>query len=184
MIPARSLISWLDPLLVRQSLVALVAALMVWLVDGVYRSGHAEPGSIVIDMPVYSQVTHGDLIIQAEGLVEAAINRQFGQVSELLKVEVVVLGNRNGEMVPILTTVVSRNQWQENPQVNAWTQYYSNSYALLQRHEERPGGEERVAAIPQVSSVNRTSSSSIDRAYDEGRLTGREIQRGYLDDLD
>ncbi|MGF1521916.1 MAG: hypothetical protein ACFBSF_06285 [Leptolyngbyaceae cyanobacterium] len=168
----------------RQFLVASAAALMVWLVGDVYRPGHAEPGAIVIDMPVYGQVTHGDLVSQAEGLAEAAISRQFGQNSELLKVEVVVLGDRNGEMVPILTVTVSRTQWQENPQVDAWTEYYSNSYALLRLHEEGLGNEASVAVASQRPVASRTSSSSIDQAYDEGRLAGEAIQREYLADLD
>lgn len=168
----------------RKLMVALAAALMVWLVDGAYRPGLAEPGTIVIDMPVYGQVTHGDLVSQAESLAEAAINRQFGQNSELLKVEVFVLGDRNGETVPILTVTVSRTQWQENPQVDAWTEYYSNSYALLRLHEEGLGNEESVAVASQRPAASRTSSSLIDQAYDEGRLPGEVIQREYLADLD
>ncbi|NJL88163.1 MAG: hypothetical protein HC886_22880 [Leptolyngbyaceae cyanobacterium SM1_1_3] len=139
----------------------------------------------VIDLPVSAQITDSALIEQAELLVGREVSRQFSQNSALSEVQVVVVGSRYGEVVPILSTAVSRTQWQQTPQVSAWTQYYSASYALLQRH-----GEEAIAAAPvrgnatnrpfQLAQVNQ---AAIDAAYDENRLTTAEAQ-AYLSNLD
>lgn len=177
--------------LARRFLVASVAALVVCLVDGFYRSGSAVPGAFVVDMPLYSQVAHDGLLNQAEALAESEINRRFDQDASLTEIVVVVVGSRNGEAIPVLTTRVSRTQWQENPQVSAWTQYYnSQTYALLQRHEERSRSgsatSSRDSAAPSSAAQNRdrTPSDLIDGAYDDGRLGGEDIQRQYLEQLD
>ncbi|MEB3359965.1 MAG: hypothetical protein VKK04_24780 [Synechococcales bacterium] len=174
-------------------LAAIAAAWIVYFWGGSYLPAQAEvesvieDGSVVINMPVYGQVTYSDLAAEAESLAEEAIARQFTQNPSLPTVRVVVLSNRNGEMIPILTTTVSREQWQANPQVSAWTQYYA-SYGLIQRHGERdtvaiaPGGSP-PNGLNNRNAISRSRSSQIDEAFDEGRLTGRAAQ-DYLSDLD
>ncbi|MBW4650700.1 MAG: hypothetical protein KME06_18720 [Kastovskya adunca ATA6-11-RM4] len=133
-------------------------------------------------MPLYGQIIYGDLITEAELLVSRVINGQFTQSADTSTVQVVVMGNRNGEVIPILTTTVSRTQWQKTPQVRAWTEYYMNSYALIQRHEVRQVAT--VAAAPvRSTATNNREQTLIDTAFDEGRLTGKAAQK-YLDDLD
>lgn len=168
-------------ILVCQSLMAFLAASMLSLLNSIYQPTHAETPNFVIEISVDAQTLYSDLITQAESLVSDAINRQFGQDPNLPISQIVVMGDRNGEIIPILTTTVSRAQWQENPQVNAWTKYYGASYALLQRYRQ----EEQVAMAP-VSSTARSSlerSFQIDEAFDSGRLTGQAAQ-SYLSDLD
>lgn len=133
-------------------------------------------------MSVYGLVEYEDFFRRAEAMVSDEISRQFSQNPDLPKVEVMVVGDRNGEIVPILTTTVSRAQWQETPRVSIWTEYYNPSYALLQRHEGQP--TETVARTPARATINDQSPiSEIDRAFDEGRLTGATAQE-YLDELD
>lgn len=181
---ARFLASWLRVSSTCKFLVTSAATLAVWFLVSAGQSWVANPETVVINVPVYSQVLHSDLVTQAESLAEAEIDRQFNQSTSVSEIQVVVLGDRNGEMVPILTTTVSRTQWQENPQVAAWTQYYSNSYALLRRHEDGSGNEAGVAVAARRPAGNRLPPSAIDRAFDERRLSGEAIQREYLADLD
>lgn len=168
-------------ILTRQLLIAFIAAWILGFLDGSNRPAQAEMQGVVIDIPIYGQTIYTDLTAQAELLVGNAINDQFGQNPVLSSVQVVVTGDRHGEIIPILTTTVSRTQWQENPQVNAWTKYYSASYALLQRHEQ----VETVAIAPIRSTAvsNLERSFQIDEAFDSGRLTGPPAQ-AYLSDLD
>jgi hypothetical protein len=151
--------------------------------DGSYQPARAEDQHVVVNMPVYGQVIHSDLVAQAESLLSEAISRQFNQNPNLSTVQVDVVGDRHGEIIPLLTVTVSRTQWQANPQVSAWSRYYSASYALLQRYES----EETVAVVP-GSSVGSTDPEIrdrflIDEAFDSGRLTGTAAQE-YLSDLD
>ena len=184
MTPARLLASWSRIVSTRQFLVASVAIPIVWFFASAGQSWRANPETVVIDIPLYGQVVQSDLVAQAETLAEAEISRQFSRNGGVSEIQVVVLGDRNGETVPILTATVSRTQWQENPQVDAWTQYYSNSYALLRRHEDGSSNEADVAVAARRSAGNRLPPSVIDRAYDEGRLSGEAVQREYLADLD
>ncbi|NJO72329.1 MAG: hypothetical protein HC833_00240 [Leptolyngbyaceae cyanobacterium RM1_406_9] len=164
-------------------LLAAIAAICVLILSGSYQPARAEDERIVIDMPVNGQVIHNALIAQAESLLGEAIDRQFSQNANLSTLQVDVVGDRHGEMIPVLTVTVSRTQWQANPQVSAWSRYYNASYALLQRHES----EETVAIAP-VSPAGFTNASVeerfwIDQAFDSGRLTGSAAQ-DYLSDLD
>jgi hypothetical protein len=157
------------------------AAVCFWFPVDSYRPVRAEAESIVVDMSVYGQVEYGDFFSQAEAMANEEISRQFSQNPELSEVRVVIVGDRDGEIVPILTIAVSRTQWQETPRTSAWAEYYNSSYALLQRHERRTetvarvsGRGTRGAGIP---------VAQIDRALDEGRLSGEAAQE-YLPELD
>ena len=169
-------------ILIRQLLIALTPALSLGLLKGSYQLAHAEMQGLVIEIPVYGQAVPGSLTAQAELLVSSAIERQFKQNPGLSTIQVVVTGDRNGEIIPILTTTASRAQWQAKPQVKAWTKYYSSSYALLQRHEQKA----EIAAAPPARPVamrNLQAAAQIDAAFDAGRLTGQAAQK-YLNNLD
>ncbi len=186
-------------ILVRQFLIILVTACSLVMLKGSQKPAYAETQSIVIEMPIYSQAASSNLTAEAESLVSNAINNQFALSPDLTTVQVVVVIQRNGEVIPFLTTTVSRAQWQESSQVQAWTRYYGVSHALLQRHEQ-----ETVIAtsFPSSSSVSSspvapvgTSNSGnsrqaqidraarIDNAFDSGVLTGQSAQ-DLLSDLD
>jgi hypothetical protein len=155
---------------------------ILYLIASSNQPIQAETEGIVIDMPLDSPIIHNysDLIAEAELLVENAIKIHLSQNSELSGVQLVITGNRNGEIIPILTTNVSRTQWQANPQVKAWTQYYHASYTLLQRHD--------VAQVARVEATSRKSNETmlqidIDRYLDEGSLTGEAAQE-HISNID
>lgn len=140
-------------------------------------------GQVFVDMPIYSRTSSDDLIAQAESIAEQKVNQYFSANPDLAEVEVVVLGSRNGDVIPVLTTAVSRSQWQENPQVSAWSKYYT-AYALLRRHDERRPTQ--VAAAPSRRSstaVSQGISIQFDRQFDSNQLRGRTVQ-SYADLVD
>lgn len=163
---------------------AIISSTAVALALGIGNQLVCASGKLVLEIPLYGQVPYKDLISQAESLVSGSIDQQFSQHAEN-SVEVVVLGNRNGDIIPILSTTVSREQWQTQPQVRAWTQYYA-SQSLLQRHNTEEAqtiaAAERPSRSP-VSSVSTQRRSDIDRAWDDGRLTGTAAQE-TLSELD
>jgi len=181
-------------ILVRQFLIILAAACSLVMLKGSHKPAYAETQSIVIEMPIYGQVISSNLTAEAELLVSSAINNQFEQNPALTTVQVVVAINRNGEVIPFLATTVSRAQWQERSQVQAWTRYYGLSHALLQRHEQEstiatslPSSSLVTPIVP--SNLENSPQTQIDRAaridnaFDSGILTGQSAQ-DLLSDLD
>jgi len=154
----------------------------------------ANPPNLTLELPIYTLTEQRDLVAQAERMAQAAIAREFQQKPALSMVQVVVLGNRHGNLVPILTVSVTRSQWQQNPRVSAWTQYYASG-RLLQRPDPQPAEppDSVVAAQP----ANPTQSgqpetgprgvggrgATIDQAWDTGQMTRSQAQ-DYLSDLD
>lgn len=140
-------------------------------------------GPVLLDMPIYNQVSRNDLISQAEYMVSQEINRRFDADPDLAEIELTVLGSRNGDIVPVLSTAVSRTQWEENSQVSAWTRYY-DAYALIQRHDAQP--TQVAVSSPSRRSVtvaSRGVSVQFDRQFDTGQLSGRTVQ-DYVDLVD
>lgn len=140
-------------------------------------------GPVLLEMPIYDRTSSDDLIGRAESMASQEINHHFDSDSSLAEIEVVVLGSRNGDVIPVLTTTVSRTQWQENPQVSAWTKYYS-AYALIRRHDRQQPTQ--VATRPSRRSTavaSRGVSTQFDRQFDAGQLTGRTVQT-YADLVD
>lgn len=159
-----------------------IAACSICLMAGNPEPGWSETKGIVIDMPLDSPImdSYGDLKIEAGLLAENTINHQFSQNTEISAIQVVIMGNRKGDVIPIMTTNVSRSQWQENPQVKAWTQYYDAAYTLLQRHDLGQVARVRTTSI---KSGGTMLQSDIDKALDEGSLTGAATQE-HLSNLD
>ncbi|HEY9881391.1 MAG TPA: hypothetical protein V6D29_23240 [Leptolyngbyaceae cyanobacterium] len=159
------------------------AASIIWFTGNSYRPAHADTeDALIVDMPVNEQVISNSLVEQAEQLAVSTINQQFSQNSSLSEIKVMVMGNRYGEVIPVLTTSVSRTQWQAMPQISAWTQYYSASYALFQRHDLQENSRVARAPVNVPATPALVLSSQIDQAYDEGHLIGVEAQQ-YLDYL-
>ncbi len=139
-------------------------------------------GPVLLDMPIYDRSSSDDLISQAESMVTQEINRHFETNPSRAEIEIVVLGSRNGDVIPVLTTTVSRTQWRSNPQVSAWTKYYT-SYALFQRHDTQPT---QVATSPSRRSTAVASqgiAAQFDRQFDSGQLSDRVVQ-SYVDFVD
>ncbi|MBD2260552.1 hypothetical protein [Pseudanabaena sp. FACHB-2040] len=164
------------------------AVCFFWFLGQGVQPARAETERIIIEMSVYGQMMPGDLTTQAESMASDLVSRHFSQSASSSEVEVVIVGDRHGEIVPILTTAVSRTQWQENPQVSAWTRYYNASHALLQRHEETENttiasSSGRSGNISPVGISSLGQVAQIDAAFDQGRLTGVAAQP-YLSYLD
>lgn len=72
------------------------------------------------------------LLQQAEDLATVAIEQEFIENTQTTKISVTVLGENNGQIVPLLRSKVSRNQWQRDSRISRWTKYFTiNSGVLL-----------------------------------------------------
>ena len=155
------------------------------------------PTTVQIEMPIYSPVLHRNVIVQAEALVRNRIRQILRQEQSVAQVRVYVLGNYHGNIIPVLTTTVSRTQWQSSPDVRRWTDY-NDSYALFQRPSpsrtvvarraepisrrtaaSRPSGRarppERASSSKEKPESDRlTEQESL---FDRGGLAGAQVQQ-------
>lgn len=72
-----------------------------------------------------------NLMQQAESIASESINREFDRLSTVEEVKVTISGERNGQEVPLLSTKVSRLNWQAQPKIQSWTNYFTKAAILL-----------------------------------------------------
>lgn len=68
---------------------------------------------------------------RAEIIARAGVQRSFD--SDVLMTDVIVniVGENQGTSMPVMTVSVSRRDWQAQPDVTAWAQYYDAARTLL-----------------------------------------------------
>jgi hypothetical protein len=157
------------------------AIFVMGFLSGTSQSVQAE--TYLINLPVTSGIPYRHLMTQAEGKVKDTIRHQFNQNPHLSRLQVVVTGDRQGEILPILTTTVSRAQWQTNPQVQTWTRYYNASYALIQRHDLKRNPTIVVAPNQPIITTFRSHTLPIDAPRKIHHFTEKTMQT-RLSDLD
>lgn len=150
------------------------------------KAAKANPAYYTVDMALSGYFRYEDVMSQAEQLASIEIVRQFNASPNLNELQVVVLGQRYGEIVPILSAQVSREQWLASPRASSWIRYYNAAYSLLNRTDEDRQFDRIQPASPYVAS--QTSSSQdprvqVESAFSEGRLSRREYQ-DLVDALD
>lgn len=177
--------------LVRISLSAI--ALSTFLcISPPHQPAWATPDQIMLELPLSADANAQKVLLQAESMVSATLDQRFSQDSALSTLEVVILGNQNGQILPMLTTTVSREQWVTNPQVELWSTY-SNSFAALFYPSRPPQVIAARPPQPQVARRPQTPRPSvrlperfvvqIEQSYDEGRLSRQQLNQ-YVDLLD
>ncbi|MBE9028914.1 hypothetical protein IQ266_03950 [filamentous cyanobacterium LEGE 11480] len=141
----------------------------------------AKAGRFAFELPVYGQVAHQNLATQVRPFVTQQVDRQFRQDPNLEVVEIFITVNRNGDVMPLLTTAVSRSQWQQSPQISLWTRYHG-SYADFQRPTR---SFRRSVIATQRRNVNSWQgvASRLEISLDRGKLSKRLAQQ-KLSDLD
>ncbi|NEO32165.1 MAG: hypothetical protein F6K36_17375 [Symploca sp. SIO3C6] len=71
------------------------------------------------------------LLKQAESFLENSINQEFAQNPEATEVAIMILGEHQGQIVPLLHAIVSRSVWQQDLTKSDWLSYFSRSEILL-----------------------------------------------------
>ena len=91
----------------------------------------AEARQINLTLTSSSNSTFTSLVQQAESLAHGTIEQIFVAYPSVTEVSVMILGDRNGQEVPLLVSKVSRSDWQRDPSIRTRTQYFSSSELLL-----------------------------------------------------
>lgn len=91
----------------------------------------AETKSLNFKLASDNNQTFTNLMQQAEILAIDSITQEFAQQSTVTEVAVPIIGERNGQEVPVLFSKVSRPDWQTKPNIQMWTKYFTKAAVLL-----------------------------------------------------
>lgn len=144
----------------------------------------ARAEQMTFEVFVEQSLGHRDVVKQAEVSAQQKISQQFRQNPEVSSLQMSVVVNHNGEIIPVFVTTVSREQWLNSGNISPWTRYH-NVYALLKRHDvvdERPTV---VATVPRTplrsgslsqSEFMESYPSLYESAFDQGSISKEVIQ--------
>ena len=91
----------------------------------------AETKSLNFQLASERNQTFQHLMQQAELLATNSITQEFTRQPKVTEVAVTVIGEHNGQEVPITFTKVSRLNWQTQPHIQVWTKYFTKASILL-----------------------------------------------------
>ncbi|PSB33483.1 hypothetical protein [Chlorogloea sp. CCALA 695] len=91
----------------------------------------AETKFINISLKTGANQSFNNLMQQAESTAINLINQEFNRLSKITEVGIIVSCDRNGQVVPILSSRVSRANWQAQPSIESWTKYFTKAEILL-----------------------------------------------------
>ena len=91
----------------------------------------AETKFINISLKTGANQSFNNLMQQAESTAINSINQEFNRLSKITEVGIIVSCDRNGQVVSILSSRVSRTDWQAQPSIESWTKYFTKAEILL-----------------------------------------------------
>lgn len=94
-------------------------------------AANAEINQLNFLLTSYNIQDFESLIQQAESIAKTSIEQEFTNNPNLTEISVMILGQRNGQVVPLLSSTVSRSDWQKEPRIYKWSRYFVSSEVLL-----------------------------------------------------
>ncbi|WP_190460289.1 hypothetical protein [Trichocoleus sp. FACHB-69] len=125
---------------------------VTWLVSSALAPQIAQAYTARIDLRMVGQPneTYEGLIRRAEAVARAAAQRSFDRDILVTDVAVMIMGQNQGAIAPILALKVNRGAWRSRPDVSRWATYFPSTKALLGfRDDVIPDPQPAPAAAPQ-----------------------------------
>ncbi len=121
---------------------------------------------IDVTLKTQDNQTFNELIQQAEIQAISLIEQEFASSPSITEIAVTILGDRQGQQVPLLFSRVSRSQWQLQPIIRQWTRYFATSAVLLGFSQPQKTSAPPAQSIPNTPRNQRgtpttTPSNSI-----------------------
>ncbi len=122
---------------------------------------------IDVTLKTQNDQTFNQLIQQAEIRAIGLIEQEFATNPSIAEIAVTILGDRQGQQVPLLFSRVSRLDWQQQPTIEQWTKYFTTSAVLLgfNKPENTPSSPPAQTtpspARPQSVTSPASSSNSV-----------------------
>ena len=92
-------------------------------------AANAESESIELTFEVYGDVTYESVWQDAEGLARTAIDEAFSEDSSISEVVVVIMADRNGRVVPLLSLNVPRSEWRGQSGLTQWIAWTAPTFS-------------------------------------------------------
>ena len=128
----------------RFSKFGLVSLLTLMIAGVISRSAIAnQPLNVTIEADQINN--YGRLMEQVVSQANDAIANAFATNSNVEPIDLTVLINRNGQVLPVMVAEISRDQWQQQPDVQSWARYSTSVRVLLGYAQPT-----RTAARPQA----------------------------------
>lgn len=124
--------------------------------------------NVDVTLKTQTNQTFDELIQQAEIQAIGLIEQEFAANSRTTEIAVTILGDRQGQQVPLLFSKVSRIDWQQQPIIRQWTRYFPTSAVLLgfNQPQKTPASQAQSAPITPINqrTTPTTPSNSVPAA--------------------
>lgn len=117
----------------------------------------AETKQIDFTLRSQSDQTFSALMQQAEVQATSLIKQAFAESPSITEVSVRILGERDGQQAPLLSSRVSRLNWQRQPRIQQWTKYFGSSAMLL--NFSKPQAKHFTSPLSVSTSTQQSPSS-------------------------
>lgn len=98
------------------------------------------------------------LIERAEAAARAAISVGFAADEQIQEVIVVILGEKGGQISPLLSVTVQRSAWEQEQNLRPWIRYFTSAQVLLgYRQVSSPTTNSSSPTSPNNSNQTNTS---------------------------
>lgn len=91
----------------------------------------AKPVEYNIPISRQTQESYEQLMQRGENLAQSTINTRLKQNPSLDQIKVIIVGENEGAIAPLMSVQVSRQGWMNTPQVRYWATYFTDSRLLL-----------------------------------------------------
>lgn len=143
----------------------------------------AELAQITLSIDSTFVPTFSDLVNQAEALAEIEIYQRFQADSTISELQITVLGERNGQLVSLLSSKISRSEWQAGSDIRQSTRYFSTSSALLGYRNSDPISTRESTTISRNPAFVPSPSDTLEQARSSKRISEEEYWQ-LVDALD
>lgn len=111
----------------------------------------ARPGELSLVIDAGPVPDFGQLVREAEVVLARGISQAFSSDLTLTRLHVQILADRNGAIAPLMTTEVSRADWQRDSRIARWTEYFSSAEILLSYVTITDSSPDSASSEPEVS---------------------------------
>ncbi|PIG94087.1 hypothetical protein [Gloeocapsopsis sp. IPPAS B-1203] len=116
--------------------------------------------------------TFATLMQQAESLATNLVDQGFAE-DNVTEVSVHILGERNGQQVPLLSSRISRADWQKQLGIQQWTRYFRTSAVLLGFYKPAEPNQSPLSAFPSPNIEQSVSKpTSVDSSVPQPSPSG------------
>ncbi|PPS42709.1 hypothetical protein [Chroococcidiopsis sp. TS-821] len=113
--------------------------------------------------------TFTTLMQEAEAMAATLVEQGFAE-DNVTEVAVNILGERHGQQVPLLSSKVTRADWQKQPGIQQWTRYFRTSAVLLGFYKPEEPNPSPISAFPSQTSESVSNPTSGDSSIQQSTL--------------